>query len=206
MVELPDPLPNLTRYLARLPAGLDSYPEARGKASLYRSMLDERLLEKARSCPLPSPLDQMVAAPHPVSSWIPEVHSNAMLLAIRDLADTDEQSFDAYSYARLRDLFAGPLYRVLLQLASPSLLIRAAAYRWDSFHRGSAFTLEDWSAHGAQIRIDYPRHLWNAQLGSGLRVGLQVILDISGARDCTLQVRDCTPETMRIVGRWSHDG
>lgn len=201
-----DRLPNLTRYVESLPHGFDSYPSARGKASLYRSMLDENLMAKARSFSLPAPLNRMLTTPYPVSSWIPEVHSNAMLLAIRDLACTDDDGFEAHAYAHLRRLFEGPLYRVLLKLASPSLLVRAAGYRWASFHRGSGFTVEASSAHGAEVRIEYPAHLWNPQLGLGLKAGLRAIVDISGARDCTMDVRDYTPQSLRIVGQWRARG
>lgn len=196
-------LPSLSSYLDSLPNGLDSYPEARAKASLYRSVLDaDAPLDVAR---LPAPLQHLITEPAPVSSWIPEVHSHAILLAVRDLRFSSDNAFIRFSYDRQRTLFSGRLYRVMLALASPSMLLRTAALRWRSFHRGSLFTVEDANATSARIRVDHPPGLWDGLLADAMAAGLRAVLDLSGAQDSHLSVYEQETDHLRMRGTWNVD-
>ena len=192
----------MTRYIEALPEGLASHPHARGKASLYRSLLDDAVQDAAAASDLPEPVARMFSAPIPVSTWIPETHSNAALLAIQELSGLDAGEHAAMVRARMRALYDGPLYRILFRLASPGLLLRTAAYRWGSFHRGSNFVLESSSSNEAVVRVDYPPHLWNETLGRGLAAGIVPTLELCGAADVTIDLVESTPTAMRLHGRW----
>lgn len=193
-------LPHMSAYLARLPHGLDSFPEAKAKASLYRSTIDATMVPDLSV--LPPVLARLLETPAPVSSWINEVHSHALILAARDLRFDSDAAFVDFAYARQKDLFAGRLYRVMLALASPTILLRSGALRWTTFHRGSSFNVEEGSATGAVIRIDHPPGLWHGLLADALIAGLRAVLDLSGAQDVDMHVAKQDAESLWIRGTW----
>ncbi len=193
-------LPSLSKYLGALPHGLDSYPDARAKASLYRSVLDQSSIEDVSV--LPEPLRRLVTNPAPVSAWIPEVHSHALISAVRDICFESDAAFIQHMYDRQRGLFDGRLYRILLALASPSLLLRTAALRWSTFHRGSTFSVESTTTSEARVRIDHPPHLWDDLITDALVAGLEAVLDLSGAVDTNLLITEREPSVLRLHGTW----
>ncbi len=196
----------MTRYIESLPQGLDSHPGAQGKASLYRSMLDQRTPEAVKEHELPAPVADLLASPRPVSSWISEVHSNATLLFIQDVSGLDDEAYAGLVYDRMRALFDGPLYRILFRLSSPRLLIRSAAIRWRSFHRGTSFAVDTSSPRNAVLDVEFPPFLWNEPTAMGLVAALRATLDMSGAIDPVLELSAVTPTRVRIVGRWGEPG
>ena len=193
-------LPSLSNYLDALPNGLDSYPDVRAKASLYRSVLDHGAIEDVSV--LPEPLRRLATDPAPVSAWIPEVHSHALMSAVRDLCFESDAAFVQHAYDRQRELFDGRLYRIMLALASPSLLLRTAALRWRTFHRGSTFSVESSDGTETRVRIDHPPHLWDDLLTDALVAGLEAVLDLSGAVDTKLVITDREPTVLRLHGTW----
>ena len=76
-------LPNVTRYLEHLPQGIDSHAHCMVKASVYRDALESRGLQAVLS-DLPSDVQELVEHPPPVSAWVREVHTNTIMIAIRD--------------------------------------------------------------------------------------------------------------------------
>ncbi|MCR9160140.1 MAG: hypothetical protein ACE37F_37550 [Nannocystaceae bacterium] len=193
-------LPSLAGYLDALPDGIDSHPDARAKATLYRSVIDSDTIAAADI--LPGPLQRLVETPPPVTAWIPEVHSHAMIKVVRDLRFDSDEDFIRFTYERQRTLFDGRLYRIMLALASPSMLLRTAALRWRTFHRGSTFTVEEASGTETRVRVDYAAGLWDRLLADALAAGLQAALDLSGALDATLHISDLEPTMLRIHGTW----
>lgn len=193
--------PHLSAYLAKLPDGLDSYPEAKTKASLHRGLIEQRPI--ADGAGLPTRLQDMLANPIPVSSWIPSVHHHAMVLASRDLSCEDDEDFREFCRMRQRVLFGGRLYRVMLAITSPSTLLRTASLRWTSFHRGSSFELEELTKTGARISIQHPPMLLDGLLADALVEGLSAILVLSGAVGVNLRASERAPARLCIEGTWS---
>lgn len=192
----------MTRYIAALPQGLQSHPDAKGKASLVRSMIDEDVVEAAKATELPAPIARLFSDPPPVSAWIPEVHSNAALLLIQDLKKLNRIGYEKLVYDRMKALLGGPLYRILFRLSSPTFLMRSAAQRWRSFHKGTTFTVERAKAQSASMHIDFPTQLWNADHAVGLIAALRVSLDMSGAVNPDLELVVVEPEHIRFDAHW----
>ncbi len=190
----------MSAYLATLPQGIDSYPDVRAKASLYRSTVEGYTV--ADPSILPEALQRLLRDPAPVSSWVPEVHSHAMILISRDLRFNSDRAFIDFAYEKQRKLFSGPLYKIMLSLASPAMLLRTAALRWGSFHRGTQFTVEEATGTSARIRVDHPARLWDGLLADAMGAGLKAVLDLSGARDTRLVVTEQGETHLRIHGTW----
>ncbi len=188
--------PHLTAFLDGLPDGLESHPSALAKASLCRTLLDGT--PPMRIDDLPGPL--RAVAEVPVSAWVPEVYLHGLVHAIRDtLADHD--AFTAYCYSRWYALFDGPLYRIMLAAARPSLLVRASALRWRTFHRGSEFVVSEVTASSAVATIRHPPGLWGEVFAVAQVEGLRAILDLSGARAARFAF-ETGDEALRIMARW----
>lgn len=127
------PLPQLETYLASLPRGVDSHPQCVQKASVSREFL-RFLPTGGLSGQLPEQLEDLLARRLAASAWVPEAHASALLLAIHDLHfPGDEAGFVARSYVANKELLTGPLYRVLMLVASPSYLAKNAESRWNAF-------------------------------------------------------------------------
>src|SRR3954468_10098960 len=133
-------LRRMESYLEALSAGLDSHPDCHHKASITRQVLERFPTDKLPT--LPAPLQELVDAPPPSSLWIPEVHATALFLAICDAQFTNDDAYVRYSLDFNRELLRSPLYRVLMFVAVPALLIPQVGKQWGALHRGSTLSAE----------------------------------------------------------------
>lgn len=195
--------PATAAYVARLPNGLDSHPDCQVKASLYRSALEGRPIPRAAIDALPPRLRTLVVNPAPVSAWIPEVQSLALLTAHLDACCSSLEDFERSCYLRQRRLFDSPLYRVVVKLATPNLLLRTAALRWGALHRGTTLVVERNERGVAHLNMEHPAQLWDEPTRLALTAGFRALLDLCGARNSTVEVTEASPTHMRLVGQWS---
>src|SRR5271166_5053557 len=131
MTEMTGPLPMMNEYLEGLPRGLHSYPDHVQKASVYRQAFRPRLSQKLAPR-LPPELARLLTEPLPISAWIPEVHANCLFVALYETTYADEAAFIHDGIDTARRLFNGPLYRILMSLASPALVVRRADIGWNA--------------------------------------------------------------------------
>lgn len=178
--------PCVQRYVERLPDGLASYPECTAKVSLLRDILDSRPLD-ANAPELHEDLRRLIANPPPVSSWVPEVQFVATSMSIygRYFGGDDLPGFDEWICTRNAALFRKPLYRVLIALLSPERLLVGASKRWAAFHRGTTLTLLDHTPVSANVKIEFPPHLYNAELLHGFAAGMRAAAIVAGGRNVT---------------------
>jgi hypothetical protein len=166
--------PVTAAYLAVLPAGLDSYPQCQAKASLYRALVDDMTADG-----LPAPLRDLVVQPRPVTAWISEVHTHALLLAHYDMHGHDPASFAAFTYATQRALWSSKLYSILMKLLAPARMLAGASTRWSQFHRGTELHATPTDVGRAELVLRHPPLLYDAISLIGLTEGLRAALDVS---------------------------
>lgn len=194
----------LEAYLESLPAGLDSFPEARCKGAI----LDEQLewLNEA-GVQLAPVLADAVRRARPYgepSSWVPEVLINAISLDARR-AYTNDGAWIETVYDRQRRVYRRPLYRALLLVMSPTLLTMAAGERWGSYRQGSKLEIERWkrdgSARSTVGTLRYPAGLHTPLLLRGLAQTLRSAIDAAGARQSTVELLEAesTPGAARYA-------
>jgi hypothetical protein len=176
--------PSAEAYLARLPAGIDSYPACQAKGSLLRLILEAHSLEPPDGS-LPGSVIQMIKAPPPVSSWISEVAFTSALLAVYDDAfgGTDLDGFDAWVYGLNVELFTKPLYRILFAFIAPQRLVGMATSRWSAFHRGSTLSLIGRGPRRAVVRLEFPPDLFGPQSIRTVSAGIRAAILTSGASE-----------------------
>ena len=176
-------LPRLEAYLKGLPRGLDSYPDSQSKASAIRQF---RRLAGAERPRMPDVLESLFHRPPPVSSWFSTVHLQAFKLALTE--HLSEAEFIRTSYEINRELLSGPLYRVLMLVISPRILVNGAASRWAAVHRGNFTAHVEADERSAKIELRYPAYLVTPLLAEGIAAGIQAAIDIAGAKDGKMEV------------------
>jgi len=191
-------------YLGRLPSGLDSHRDSLCKGSLIHMVLDDPDMKRRLWPHLPVEL-RFEPLP-PVSAWVPEVQHLAMWSVMRDTLFSSDEEIAACSRELNARLFAKPLYRALMWVASPDLLLRGAAQRWGQFHRGSAVEVVDRkkSAEGesVEVRLSYPTNLF-APIHCLLFAGaVEAALYAAGARDPRHEIASSTPKQTMLRLRW----
>ena len=195
--------PQLEAYIKRLPHGLDSYPEALAKASLLRSVADVRPIPRQAREALPASLATLLEAPPPVTHWVSQVHTHALLLVLRDSVCSDQEDFVRFCYLRQRELFQSAMYRVMFALATPGMLFRAFALRWGSLHRGTSLSIRERTDTSVHLELDHAAHLWDPEVSLATAAGLRVVLDLSGALGATVEVGHSSDEQTVFHGQWT---
>ncbi len=198
--------PTVTSYLARLPRGIASYPDVTVKASVYRDALDSLALDDCLD-DLPAELGELVRHRLPVTAWLPEVHSLAMLIAIRDrhFAPTAAglDSYEAWVFERNVRLLSRPLYRALFLLLNPERLLSGVERRWSAFRRGTAARLVERSGGAAEVEISHPPNLYDACVGRGMCGAFRAAATAAGGRNVRADVVASTELLTRCRIRWS---
>jgi hypothetical protein len=99
----------------------------------------------------------------------------------------------------------GPLYRMLVAVASPAVLLQGAKMKWTSMHRGTDLEVTR-TATGAEVRMTYPPHLYTTLNLAGFADGFEAILELSKARDVGVEVLSAGPTGCRFVATWTDRG
>lgn len=151
----PAPSSRLGAYIASLPAGLDSYPSCVQKGSVVRTFVGGAPLLRDTQA-LPAPLRELAAQRPLATAWVPEVHATALYLALADAHFPKEADFLAYCARRNGELLRSPMYRALLAIGSPTMMLQALRAGWPMFHRGMTLALVEKSPGNARLRLAFP--------------------------------------------------
>jgi hypothetical protein len=180
--------PTLDAYLRQVPDGFDSFPTCSIKASVIRDALSSKPLDDDPA--LPAPIRAFVQSPPPVSSLVPEVLSNAMLLTLYDVhfSTLGRQAMWDWLHATTYQLLRTPLYRILFAVLSPERLLTGVAQRWQAFRRGSELTITDKKEGFARLRLVYPAGLHTDLTVFLLSAAFRAAIDCSGARAVRVEI------------------
>jgi hypothetical protein len=162
----------LDAYLARLPAGLDSYPEYVGKASIA-----PRQLRRQRGDAGPG------------------------LLALEVLCDNDAARFEQWSWDVNRALLAQPLYRAVFGLLGARLTVRAIGAAWSTFHRGVTQDVEVAGTSGT-ITLTGAPWLMPPELAPSYATAYRAGLAVAGIASSRSEVLTVTSTSMRLRVSW----
>lgn len=198
------PYPSVESYLAELPRGLGSYPQCVAKASVLGDALESRPLHPPAGA-LPPEILTLVRDPPPVSSWVPETHSNAVLLAILDehFGAHETAQFDDWVYVRNRRLFRRPLYRILFAVVSPERLLVGAERRWEAFHKGTKLSVRVTDESSATMELHSPPHLFPATAARGIVQAVRAALEAAGAKEVQVELVRRAPTRLDYAARWA---
>lgn len=163
---MPDlPLPRLHAYMAGLPAGLQSYPTCKGKASLFRIANE---LQPVTDLPadLPELLRPYMRCTLPASQWVPELDYVLFSIAMADLHGWGNDGLRVFWRRVMTHINDSAMYGLLFRFLSARMLITTVASRWSSFHLGTTCTADRTEA-GLQITLGFPRGLFTELIVHG---------------------------------------
>jgi hypothetical protein len=193
--------PRLTAYLAALPRGLESHPEAEVKGSILRSGIEGHELPAAYLAELPEPVRDALLTPPLPGSFMSETVGVAAYLAIGDYFYPEDRAFLNWALSSNRKLFSGAMYRTVMSVTTPGLIARGAAARWQFFHRGSSMKSRV-GIRECSLEIDFPRHLYPPLYVDALGTAIRAAAELSKARDLRLETAEMGPDRAVFQLNW----
>jgi hypothetical protein len=193
----------MDEYLAALPRGINSYPDYVMKAATYREFLAE-IPEGgiAELGALPPTLRELVERPLPVSDWLPEVHANALFMAIADAFFPSDDAFAARKLETNRRMLRSPLYRVLFLLATPETMLRNVTSRWVKFHKGILLRVPSIAERSAKLRVDFPPNLVPHLQARAYVAAVQAALEAAGAKEVESSISSWSSTFINVDAAW----
>ncbi|MEM6532293.1 MAG: hypothetical protein AAF654_06695 [Myxococcota bacterium] len=193
----------IDEYIGQLPDGIGSYPDCKS-AMFIPNLMRDRLHELNYRKPHPA-LEPMLSGAYDREKYMPEVESNALHFALRELVGDEgfEHELEVMSGAA----FKSPLYRALMLVMSPSLIIMGASSRWRAFHLNSHLNSMPVERVNGGKRcegtLEGPPYLFNAVMHNAIAVSLRTAIRMTGANDATVVVKEVTATTGFYVCEWS---
>lgn len=192
----------MERYLAGLPAGLDSFPECLAKGSVLRSTLLQQPIEEL-AARVPAPLKALVTDPPVDSEWISEARFVALYHAVADVRGYSDAEVLAWARERNRALFRNPAYRILMAVSSPGTLIRGAAMRWSNWHRGTSLEIEGIQDEGVRALLRFPEGLFDTTMLRVFGEAFAAGLELARAPSPSTTVELDAPGVARYLCTWA---
>jgi hypothetical protein len=186
-------MPRTAAWLEQLPHGLDSYPECQVKGSLLRRLVKSQQLQPFAEH-LPKELLPWLEQPPLVSAWVPEIHLFAMLHLLRDLV-FDDAELERYIAAGIERMLAGPLYRIMFFLVSPTRLVHGLGRRWEQFHRGTSMAVLRDVGASLDIVVEHPPHMYSETIARVSAASFRTTVTASGGKGYRVEIapEDSTP-------------
>lgn len=200
----PSRFPRAAAYLRSLPHGLDSYPECRVKTNVLEHIAgDVPALASAKGLPT-IVLDVLDGSYR--EEWLPEVTSNVLLLAVRDVGWASDDEFRAWARRDSARVFARPAYKFLMLVLSPALVVMGTAKRWGAFHEGTQLSATPVKRDGDRLctsaRLTQPSGLFTGLLVDRQAQAFLAALDGSRAREPEVKVTQASLDEVRFVASW----
>ena len=197
----PGRFPQLAEYIARLPDGLDSYPECKAKGTMILTALEGHDLAPVTDH-LPARVVELVRDPPSSGLWVPGPMSDAIFYAVVDtFYPTQAEAFE-WTRVRTRKAAQSKLYRALARVTSPKTLLRMANAAHGLFQRGTDLEAT-YGTDEATLTLTHPPHLHG---GLNHRVNCPMFEEIllgAGAGQARVEMVESTPERAVYEAKWT---
>jgi hypothetical protein len=192
--------PLAAAYLARLPEGIRSYPDAKIRGGLVQSIITAHTLS-ARGA-LPDVVCDWIDSPPVTSEWVPQMMARVLLRAYFDAVFRTREAYLRWAYEAQKKTLSGPLYRVLFLGISPERLARMAASRYAHFHTGLTMTVTGHGPGRADAVLTYPPLLCDGFDHQATVEGLRAGLELAGATNVRGGATSSDDGSARVELRW----
>ncbi len=177
--------PRASKFVKQLPSGLSSYPECQIRADVFEH-IKGAFPELGAADDLPEVLKSCLSAEYR-GDWMPEAVGNTIFFMLRDANFNSDMAYLAWQRQDAARLYDRPLYRVLMHVFSPALIVMGAGQRWSTFHRGTELKVGRAKKRDgrfeAEGRLIYPAHLFGGLLLQQLNVHFLLALETNGAKE-----------------------
>jgi hypothetical protein len=195
--------PTVDAYLARLPAGLASYPDVCCKGVVLRQFMEGHPFGVEPDPRLPPELAALLKRPPALVSWQPLVHLHALMLARQAHHQQSDQAFVDWSYDVGRKLVAHPLARLYLMVISPDQLLQNVTTRWGSFQKGTKMTSQALSRTASLVTFTFPPDVYPEVLLRATMPNFRAALEGAGAKDVRIELLEFSAVQARFQLSWS---
>ena len=199
-------LPTVDAYLACLPEGIASYPDAAVKGSVLASRRNhpgfDQLLKDGN---LPEPAVRLLRDPPTATSWVPEVAFNTVMAALYDVVFRENggpAAYEEWSAEQNARLLRTPLYRILFAVVSPERLLVAASARWAAFRRGTSVAVLDHDRSTMSFRLTCPPNLYPPVGLHAFSAAFRAATQAAGGRVTVIQWTAESPAAVRWHIEW----
>ena len=199
-------MPTVDEYLAGLPEGIDSYPEAMVKGSVVRAhCVHPAFLEVQRDERMPRESVRLIDDPPTRTTWVREAHFNALMAGLYEhgfRASGGYPAYQAWVCDQSRRLFETKLYRVLFAVLSPERLLAATALRWSAFHQGSTLALVGRLPKAFEVEMRFPARLYPPASLHGFSGAFRAALLAAGGDVTSIEWTLVSPSIARWLVQW----
>jgi hypothetical protein len=192
----PEVAPRAAEYLLGLPNGLDSYPECQVRSELTREIF--KRFPQIPTHPALAPELRERLRDLGRDEWMSDVVGVVARIMVRDVVVPTDEELDRWSFEVAGEIFAKPVYRMLMYVLSPTLVLMGATKRWSAFRRGSTLTSR-FDGHSATAELRFPRNLYNPLVLRGFGHAFRASLTAARASDPKVELVETSPE----IGRWT---
>lgn len=197
----PDALPRVAAYERSLPDGLGSYPQCRVRTVVVRASVDRFPGVLGRAGVDPG-FSEQVGSHVARDEWMPETLAVALALLCRDAEFSGDDAFLNWHYELSSEIFKQRLYRALMYVVSPTLVVLGAQKRWGAFRQGSTLSAKVTRNEG-EASLEFPSHLYPELTLRGFGEAFQAALVAARARGPSVELIDVTPRSARWTMRWT---
>jgi hypothetical protein len=195
--------PRLASYLSFLPEGLASYPECQAKGALVRAVVDCEPLSDVPEGALPAPIRSLINTPPTNSQWVHDTVYFGAMLALADYRHMDEARFTEWLHEINRRVFKSQVYRMLLSLTSPGVLLTLCSSTWGTMHRGTTLkVIESDKGHGI-AELTFPERAYDRPVIQAIEFGVLVALEQSNVKAPAVTLGTVTTTSARFDARWA---
>jgi len=191
--------PRASAYLSQLPYGLDSFPECTCRTDVARIILDE--FPTLLATGLPPGLPRILTTAVRSKDVIPDVWGVLLRLMLRDGGVPDDASFLKWHAEMSAKVFATPMYRMLMHVLSPTLVLAGAQRRWNAYRTGTHLSSEG-DKRGATLKLAYPKGLYTHLVVRCYAELFRASLQAAKAQDVLIAVTSHTPTETTYSLSW----
>jgi hypothetical protein len=201
-VSLLDPaiFPRTAAYLAALPGGLDAYPHCRVRTAVTREITDQ--FPKVLDGPGIDPaIVELLRGSIQRQEWMPEAHGMLFRLLVRDVSFQTDADYHRWYYEIAGKIFAKPLYRVLMYVVSPTLVMLGAQKRWAAFREGTTLSAKI-DRNVGEIELKFPEKLYTELILVGFGEAFRASVVAARARNAKVELIEVAAERARWKASW----
>ena len=196
----PAVFPRTAAFLAALPGGLDAYPRCRVRTAVTREIIDQ--FPKALDTPGIDPaVVELLRRELQGGEWMPEAHGLLVRLLVRDVLFQSDADYHRWYYDIASKIFAKPLYRVLMYVVSPTLVMLGAQKRWAAFREGTTLSAKIDRNQG-EIELKFPEKLYPELILVGFGEAFRASVVAARARNAKVELIEVAAERARWKASW----
>jgi hypothetical protein len=196
----PAVFPRTAAYLAELPGGLEAYPRCRVRTAVTREITDQ--FPKALDSPGIDPaIVELIRTAIQRGEWMPEAYGMLVRLIVRDIVFQTDADYHRWYYDIAGKIFAKPVYRVLMYVVSPTLVMLGAQKRWAAFREGTTLSAKIDRNQG-EIELKFPEKLYPELILVGFGEAFRASIVAARARNAKIELIEAAAERARWTVSW----